>query len=258
MCRLCSVIFTYLPNLNKGIPFLHLWWRAFTIWCNTLLTNGSSSEILGTHPLVCQRLHPSRQKMHQAWQEGVPKDCHSHSYWFQYHGLHWILCQTYPHPNQQHHCRIINISMVPYWLLLFLPCNIFPVLSFPSTHLTWFKKQLHQFHQHGCVTTSNFVHSFVSVERIPGLVKFITMLLCCICLKFELKFPFLSRKKNPTTYPIPGIYRLYNATILSRIVTWLNSIEQEMQYGNLSCGFSYRTHLWICLIHQSHFISGSL
>lgn len=34
----------------------------------------------------------------------IPKDCHGNSNWICHHGLHWILCQTHPHPHQQHHC----------------------------------------------------------------------------------------------------------------------------------------------------------
>lgn len=34
----------------------------------------------------------------------IPKDCYGHSNWIRHHGLHWILCQTHPHPHQQHHC----------------------------------------------------------------------------------------------------------------------------------------------------------
>ncbi len=34
----------------------------------------------------------------------IPKDCHGNSNWICHYGLHWILCQTHPHPHQQHHC----------------------------------------------------------------------------------------------------------------------------------------------------------
>merc|ERR1711976_641220 len=53
---------------------------------------------------VRKGLHQTGEEVHKARQERIPEDRHRHSYRVWPNGLHWVLCQTHPHPHKQHYC----------------------------------------------------------------------------------------------------------------------------------------------------------
>ncbi|KAF4075691.1 hypothetical protein AMELA_G00221670 [Ameiurus melas] len=70
--------------------------------------HGSGHAVCRTRPPVRQGLHQAREKMHKTRQERISEDRYGHSDWVRHHGLYWILRQTHPHPNQQHHRWWLN------------------------------------------------------------------------------------------------------------------------------------------------------
>lgn len=69
---------------------------------------GSSHQVLRARPPLRQGLDSSGQALHQARSTWIPEDRHCHGHWLLYNGFHWLLREAHPHPDQQHHCRLIS------------------------------------------------------------------------------------------------------------------------------------------------------
>merc|ERR1712168_952500 len=70
----------------------------------------------------CRSFCPSLNK---ARQEGISEDCLCYCRRFSDHGIHWLLRQAHPYPDQQHYCRLRvtkRATITPF----VLPCNLCP------------------------------------------------------------------------------------------------------------------------------------
>ncbi|BES99645.1 Hypothetical protein NTJ_12463 [Nesidiocoris tenuis] len=68
---------------------------------------GPNYESHRAKPPIRQGFLAIGEEMYQTRQERVPKDRRGHSDRFLHYGIHRILRQTHPHPDQQHHCRLM-------------------------------------------------------------------------------------------------------------------------------------------------------